>query len=383
MINDRFFDEVASLVEQARKHIGSVADLTMCFTNYIIGGMIVEKEQDGKSRAQYGRGLITELSAYLNTRFGKGFSETNLRNFRKFYQIYSPSIQQNDSVESRVGGLVSIQQNGSAEFDIGKLFPIRQNVSAEFNPFKLGWSHYQVLMRIKNDDERRFYEIEAINEQWSYEQLKWQYSSSLYERLALSRDKDEVMRLAREGQTMEKTQDILKNPLVLEFYGLEEKAAYSESDLESAIITNLQEFLLELGKGFLFEARQKRFTFNEKHFKVDLVLYNRLLRCYVLINLKKGELKHQDLGQMQMYVHYFDRHVKTKDENPTVGILLCGEKDDAIVELTLPEGENIYASEYSLYLPDKAILQRKLAEWIEEFEDAKAIRETADGGDGE
>ena len=233
-----------------------------------------------------------------------------------------PSIQQNGSAESRVSGLVSIHQNGSAKFNANELIPIKQIVSAESNPFMLGWSHYQVLMRIKNDDERRFYEIEAINEQWSYKQLKWHYNSSLYERLALSRDKDEVMRLAREGQTMEKTQDILKNPLVLEFYGLEEKAAYSESDLESAIITNLQEFLLELGKGFLFEARQKRFTFNEKHFKADLVLYNRLLRCYVLIDLKKGELKHQDLGQMQMYVHYFDRRVKTKDENPTVDIAL-------------------------------------------------------------
>jgi len=170
---------------------------------------------------------------------------------------------------------------------------------------------------------------------------------------------------------------------VLEFYGLEEMPAYSETDLESAIISNLQRFLLELGKGFLFEARQKRFTFNENHFTVDLVTYNRLLKCYVVIDFKKGELKHQDLGQMLMYVHYFDRHVKTKDENPTVGILLCGKKDDAIVELTLPEGENIYASEYSLYLPDKSLLQSKLAEWIEEFEHVNEIRDASDGGDGE
>jgi len=274
-----------------------------------------------------------------------------------------------------------IGQNISDQLDKGHLYTTQQMIFGKLNPFKLGWSHYQVLMRIKNEDERRFYEIEAYNERWTYEQLKRQYGSSLYERLALSRDKDEVIRLVREGQTVETPRDILKNPLVLEFYGLEEMPAYSETDLESAIITNLQRFLLELGKGFLFEARQKRFSFNEKHFKVDLVTYNRLLKCYVLIDFKKDELKHQDLGQMQMYVHYFDRYVKTKDENPTVGILICGEKDDAIVELTLPEGENIYASEYSLYLPDKSLLQRKLAEWIEEFEARKALQDEIDNSD--
>jgi predicted nuclease of restriction endonuclease-like (RecB) superfamily len=189
--------------------------------------------------------------------------------------------------------------------------------------------------------------------------------------LALSRDKDAVMKLAKEGQALKKPRDILKNPLVLEFLGMDERVEYCESDLESAIISKLQAFLLELGKGFLFEARQKRFTFNEEHFMVDLVFYNRLLKCYVLIDLKTGVLKHQDLGQMQMYVHYFDRYVKTKDERPTVGILLCREKDDAIVELTLPEGENIYASEYSLYLPDKTLFQQKLTEWTREFEEAK------------
>jgi predicted nuclease of restriction endonuclease-like (RecB) superfamily len=238
-------------------------------------------------------------------------------------------------------------------------------------------------MRIKNDAERRFYEIEATQGQWDVRRLQRQYGSSLYERLALSREKDAVMKLASEGQTIEKPQDLLKNPLSLEFLGMEEKPQYSESDLESAIISKLQQFLLELGKGFLYEARQKRFTFNEKHYKVDLVTYNRLLKCYVLIDLKTDVLEHQDLGQMQMYVHYFDRHVKRDGENPTIGILLCKEKDDAIVELTLPEGENIFASEYSLYLPDKTLLQRKLAEWIQEFEDEKALGELAAGGDAE
>jgi predicted nuclease of restriction endonuclease-like (RecB) superfamily len=226
-----------------------------------------------------------------------------------------------------------------------------------------------ILMRIENSEERRFYEIEAINQQWTFRQLQRQYGSSLYERLALSRDKAEVMRLANKGQTLEKPRDVLKNPLVLEFLGMNEKAEYSESDLETAIISKLQTFLLELGKGFLFEARQKRFSFDEKSFFVDLVFYNRLLQCYVIIDLKTEEMKHQDLGQMLMYVNYFDRYVKTEHEKPTIGILLCKEKDDSIVQLTLPENSNIYASAYNLYLPDKNLLQQKLVEWTQEFEE--------------
>ena len=237
--------------------------------------------------------------------------------------------------------------------------------------FKVSWTHYVVLMRIKNSEERRFYELEASIQQWTVDELKREYNSSLYERLALSRDKDEVMRLAKEGQTVEKPNDMLKNPLVLEFLNMPEDSAYSEGDLESAIISKLQKFLLELGKGFLFEARQKRFAFDEKSFFVDLVFYNRLLRCYVLIDLKTTELKHQDLGQMLMYVNYFDRFIKTGNENPTVGILLCKERDINIVELTLPEDTNIYASEYNLYLPDKTLLQQKLAEWTKEYEEAR------------
>ena len=367
-MDNEFFDNVASLIEQARGFVGRTADLTMCITYYEVGRMIIEEEQGGQARAEYGRGLLKELSAYLANRVGRGFSETNLRNARKFYQVYSPSIRQ---LRSAAG--LQKQQKSSAELNRDQGFQIQQIISAEFNPFKLGWSHYQILMRIKNPDERRFYEIEAINEQWTQEQLKRQYHSSLYERLALSRDKDEVMRLAREGQTMEKPRDMLKNPLVLEFYGLEQMPSYSESDLEAAIINNLQRFLLELGKGFLFEARQKRFSFDEKSFFVDLVFYNRLLQCYVLIDLKIDELHHQDLGQMQMYVNYYDRYVKKDFERLTVGILLCQEKNDSIVELTLPEDSNIYASEYSLYLPDKSLLQQKLAEWTQEFEDAQEI----------
>ena len=222
-------------------------------------------------------------------------------------------------------------------------------------------------MRIENPDARSFYEIECTEQQWSVRQLSRQVGSCLYERLALSRNKDEVMRLAREGQTIEKPSDVIKNPITLEFLGLKPDAVYSESKLENAIISKMQQFLLELGKGFLFEARQKRFTFDEEHFYVDLVFYNRLLQCYVLIDLNTDRLSHQDLGQMQMYVNYYDRHVKQDFEKPTIGILLCEHKNDALVELTLPKDANIYASAYQLYLPDKTLLQAKVKEWIEEF----------------
>lgn len=371
-INTEFFDSVAGIIEQARRFVGRTADLTMCATYFEIGRMIVEEEQDGKNRAQYGRGLLKELSAFLNERFGKGFSEPTLTNARKFYQIYAPSISQTMSTKLGNGSNERIPQSMITEFGKNQM-PIRQSIISELSPFKLSWSHYVVLMRIPNDQERRFYEIEAANQNWTVRQLQRQYGSSLYERLALSRNKDEVMRLANEGHTIEKPRDILKNPLVLEFLGMDEKAEYAESDLETAIIGRLQSFLLELGKGFLFEARQKRFTFDEDHFMVDLVFYNRLLQCYVLIDLKADKLKHQDLGQMQMYVNYFDRYVKKDFEKPTVGILLCREKNDNIVKLTLPMDSNIYASAYSLYLPDKELLQTKLAEWVAEFEESRRL----------
>jgi predicted nuclease of restriction endonuclease-like (RecB) superfamily len=365
---DTFFEGVASIIEQARAYAGRTADLTMCAAYFEIGRMIVEEEQEGEVRAKYGKGLLKALSAYLTDKLGRGFSLSTLKNAKQFYNIYAPSVRQ-----TTLSASSQKSQTMFSFFENHSQTPKSQALFSQSYPFTLGWSHYLILMRIENEQERHFYEIETARQGWTYRQLQRQYGSSLYERLALSRDKDAVMKLAKEGQILANPRDMLKNPLVLEFLGLEERSEYSDSDLETAIISKLQAFLLELGKGFLFEARQKRFTFNEQHFMVDLVLYNRLLKCYVLIDLKNGLLKHQDLGQMQMYVHYFDRYVKTDDEHPTVGILLCREKDDAIVELTLPEGENIYASQYSLYLPDKALLQRKLAEWIEEFEEAQSL----------
>lgn len=228
--------------------------------------------------------------------------------------------------------------------------------------FVLGCTHYITLLTFRDARRRSFYEKEASENGWGYRELERQINSALYERLALSRNQNEVKELSTHGQIVEKPSDVIKSPYILEFTGLEEQRSYSEHDLETALIDKIEEFLLELGKGFLFESRQKRFSFDNRHFYVDLVFYNRLLRSYVIIDLKIGELKHKDLGQMQMYVNYFDRHVKTEDENPTVGILLCLEKNDKLVELTLPENANIYASEYQLYLPSKEELKNQLEE---------------------
>ena len=337
------------LIQYARKIAVNQVNIVQLMTYYALGRWIVEEQQAGEHRAGYGKRVIQTLSNRLNAEFGRGFSVDTLENTRKFYLCYQNRI-------SETLFRKFTEKKSEAVF----------RILDEPLPFTLSWSHYLQLMRIKNEDERRFYEIEATESAWSLRTLQRQYNSSLYERLALSRNKDEVMRLSQRGNVIEKPSDIVKQPTVLEFLGLEEESKYSETGLESAIINKLQKFLLELGKGYLFEARQKRFTYDEENFYVDLVFYNRLLRCYVLIDLKIDKLTHQDLGQMQMYVNYYDRYQKLPEENPTIGILLCKEKNDAVVQMTLPENSNIFASEYSVYLPDKGLLQRKLKEWIEE-----------------
>ncbi len=361
-MNNSLFVKIAELIESSRKRIASAVNLTMVYTYFEIGKMIVEDEQQGNLRAEYAKSVLKELSLKLSAKFGRGFSERNLRNMRQFFITYSHStIQQKPSAEL---------QNAEIKVDV-----IWQKPSAISSNFTLSWSHYLVLMRIENIEERRFYEIEALKQQWSEPQLSRQYHSSLYQRLALSRNKEELLNLSQKGHTIEKASDLIKNPLTLEFLGLQENYHYSESDLETAIIGKLQNFLLELGKGFLFEARQKRFNFDEENFYVDLVFYNRLLQCYVIIDLKTDKLAHQDLGQMQMYVNYYDRYVKLPHEKPTIGILLCKEKKDTLVELTLPKDSNIYASEYSLYLPDKKLLQARLNDWISEFENEGGLKD--------
>lgn len=356
--------EVRNLIQSARRGVASVVDTFQVMTNFEIGRRIVEHEQKGAKRAAYGQELLKALSAQLTEEFGKGFSRSNLEYMRKFFLIWQdrvPSISQ-----QATGKFLTDEKCQQPADEFGTVGIQQQPVTKFHNPFTLSWTHYVELLPIKDADERSFYEIEATNSGWSVPELKRQKASSLYERLALSRDKDGIRKLAKEGQVITKPGDLFKEPLVLEFLGLEEQPRYSESDLESAIITHLEKFLLELGKGFLFEARQKRFTFDGDHYFLDLIFYNRLLRCYVVIDLKLDKLTHQDLGQMQMYVNYYDRHVKLAEENPTIGLLLCKEKKDAVVELTLPKDANIHAKEYQLYLPSKELLKKKLLEWTQE-----------------
>ena len=340
-INQSFLENVSEVLAQARKNAKTAVNLAMVYAYYEIGRMIVEEEQHGQNRAAYGKQILRELSKYLSEKYGKGYSAENLKLMRRFYKVY---------LHDQIGETVFTQFENLPAVNTGRRF-------------YLSWSHYLKLMRIENIDERHFYEIESVKNDWSLTELKRQYNSSLYERLALSTDKDKVYRLALEGQKVETAEDAVKDPYVLEFLGLKELPEYSESELESRIIDHLQQFLLELGTGFAFIGRQVRFTFDEEHFMVDLVFYNRLLRCFVLFDLKIGELKHQDIGQMQMYVHYYDRKVKLPDENPTIGIVLCRDKNNAVVEMTLPEDNTqIFASKYETVLPSKEALQKLLEE---------------------
>ncbi|MDD2987291.1 PDDEXK nuclease domain-containing protein [Flavobacterium sp.] len=327
---DGFYSRISDLLNSARKTVVQSVNKTIVKTYFEIGRLIIEEEQAGKSKAEYGQNLILELSNKLTTEFGKGFSTTNLKQMRTFYLTYSKG----------------------------------QTVSDEF---KLSWSHYIKLMRIDNVEERMFYEIEAAENNWSLRELQRQFDTALYERLALSRDKNGVKKLSEKGLIIEKAQDSLKDPYVLEFLGLPEETKYSENELEQRLIDKLEHFLLELGKGYTFVGRQVRFTFDEKHFRVDLVFYNRLLQCFVLIDLKIGEITHQDLGQMQMYVNYYDRFVKLDTENKTIGIILCKKKNDTLVEITLPENnKQIFASKYMTVLPSKKELKELINNKLDE-----------------
>lgn len=316
------FIRAEDILNKARNAVAAAINKEMVYAYYKIGEMIVLEEQKGKSRAEYGQYLIKELSNRLTGKFGKGFSVTNIKQMRTFFLIYSKGQTASDQ-------------------------------------FKLSWSHYLFLMRIDNLQERAFYEIEAAGSAWSLREMKRQFESGLYERLALSRDKDGVKKLSEAGLIVEQPADAVKDPYVLEFLGLPEKQQYSESELEQRLIDKLEDFLLELGKGYTFAGRQVRITFDEKHFYVDLVFYNRLLQCFVLIDLKIGEISHQDLGQMQMYVNYYDRFVKLEHENKTIGIVLCKKKNDTLVEITLPENNRqIFASKYRTVLPSKQELKQ-------------------------
>ena len=324
LTNNNFYQEIKELLYSAKNRVYQTINTTMTQTYFQIGKRIVEEEQGGEIRAEYGKSLLKLLSVQLINEFGKGFSVDNLENMRRFYLAFQKS----------------------------------ETVSRKF---ELSWSHYIFLTRIENINERNFYEIESIENSWSLRELKRQFDSGLFERLKLSSDKQKVKELSLNGQVIQTAQDLIKDPYILEFVGLPELSSYSESELEQKLIDKLEHFLLELGKGFTFVARQKRITIDEKHFKVDLVFYNRLLKSFVVIDLKIGELKHQDIGQMMMYVNYFDRFEKTDDENSTIGIILCKDKSKALVELTLPKDNNqIYASKYLTILPNKEEFKKLL-----------------------
>ena len=317
-----FYTRIREILEQTRSRVAHAINTEMVQAYWMIGREIVLEEQKGKARAGYGQKLLEMLSKRLTSEFGAGVDASNLWNMRQFYQT----------------------------------FPILDAVRRE-----LSWTHYRILMRIDDPRARSFYEIECVKDNWSVRELERQKNSLLFERLSLSKDKKGLMRLARKGQKLQTYEDLIKDPYVLEFTGLPQAGKLYESTLEQALIDHLSRFLLELGKGFTFVARQKRITLDGDHYFIDLVFYHTLLRCYVLIDLKIGKLAHQDLGQMQMYIHYYDRELKAPGDNPSVGLILCEDKKEAVVRYTLPQGKRrIFASKYKLYLPTEKELRREL-----------------------
>lgn len=316
------YQEVREIITSARQNAVRSVDFCRVQMYWQIGRRILEEEQKGKERADYGSYLLKNLAKKLEPEYGSGFSVRQLEMCRQFYRIY----------------------------------PIANTLYSQLN-----WSQYKLLISIPDEYKREYYQLEAVNNAWTKRELERQINSQLYERLLLSNDKESVLAVARKERIPQQPQEIIKDPMVLEFLGLERKAEYYEKDLEQALITHLQKFLLELGNGFTFVARQKRILIEDDEFFADLVFYNRLLRCFVVIELKTEKLTHQDLGQLQMYVNYYDRVEKIPDENPTIGILLCTSKNDTVVKMSLPEDNtSIMASQYQLYLPTQEQLTKEI-----------------------
>ena len=373
------FRRAAEIIGAARNHVSRTVNTAMVHAYWLIGREIVEVEQAGRQRAEYGERLIGRLATRLTERFGRGFTPSNLKRMRQFYLAFPEGSR----VPEELGGprkgaaarrLSHAGQKGAAARHQSIVGP-----QALFPP-QLSWTHYRLLVTVDTLQARAFYEIEAARESWSTRELERQIASLVYERLAKSRDKDEVLALAKDGQQVAQPGDVIKDPVVLEFLDLQERPHWRERDLEQAIIDRLESFLLELGKGFCFVARQRRLTVDGDHFYVDLVFYNRLLRSFVLVDLKIGKLTHQDLGQMQMYVNFFDRIQREEWEAPTVGIVLCSDKNDAMVKITLPEdNDQIHATRYQLYLPTEEELRAEVAREREQVEQRlRLAAQTAD-----
>lgn len=330
---DELFQKVTQYIDSARNNIVRNVDCEMVQAYWLIGRDIIEEEQQGQQRAQYGKQLLQALSKKLTLKYGKGFSVTTLKDIRQFYKTYS-AISIRHAVR---GELVD-------SFDL-----------------KLSWTHYRALMRVSRPEARSFYEIEAVKNNWNGRELERQINSLLFDRLAKSKDKQGLLELATQGQIIQKPEDALKEPVVLEFLNLPESHRLVESDLEQALIDNLHHFLLELGKGFAFIARQKRLTLDGDNYYADLVFYHVKLKCYVVIDLKVHKLTHADIGQMLLYVNYFDREIRDEQDNPTIGLVLCTEKSDTMVKYMLSENnQQIFASKYQLYLPTEEQLAQEL-----------------------
>jgi predicted nuclease of restriction endonuclease-like (RecB) superfamily len=369
----RLFDRVREILESARGNIARTVNTTQVVANWLIGREIVEEEQQGKRRAGYGAELLAELAARLKADFGAGYGVDNLELFRRFYLEYPRLLpeQISDAVRRKSRGAATTKTNSEAvrrNLDLPQyLSPTHWAASGEPLPPgqlspNLSWTHYRRLLRVSRTEARDFYETEAIRNAWSARELERQINSFLFDRLLKSRDKTGLMRLATQGQELTRPIDVLKDPVVMEFLGLPESSRLVESKLEQALIDNLQHFLLELGKGFAFVSRQERITLDGDHFYIDLVFYHAVLKCYVLIDLKVGKLTHGDLGQMQFYVNYYDRERRTEGDNPTLGLILCPDKNDAVVKYTLGDQlkRNIFTSRYQLHLPTEAELQQEL-----------------------
>lgn len=370
------YDRIAAILDEARVRVTRTVNTAMVHAYWLIGREIVEVEQQGTERAAYGDELLKNLAGQLMQRFGKGFNLTGLKRMRQFYRAFPDGSTLPVEFGGPVKGAAARHLSDGEPKGAAARHPFPPATEPLFPPI-LSWTHYRLLLSIDKPQARAFYEIEAARESWSVRELERQIAALLFERLAMTRDPEQVLTLAKRGQQIAVPGDVFKDPFVLEFLELKENPTAQERDLEQAIIDRLEEFLLEMGKGFCFVARQKRLTLEGDHFYVDLVFYNRLLRCFVLVDLKLGKLTHQDLGQMQMYVNFFDRFQRVEHEARTIGIVLCSDKNDAMVRITLPaDNEQILATRYQMYLPTEEELRAELAREREEAE--RVLRLNAD-----
>ncbi|MFA6091387.1 MAG: PDDEXK nuclease domain-containing protein [Elusimicrobiota bacterium] len=370
-------DRIRDIIESARTGAARSVNTAQVVSNWLIGREIIEEEQKGRRRAGYGEWLMRDLATRLNKEYRHGYSLANLKLFKQFYLAYA------DFIDSAKGYAVrSLLRTGEQAIVPAKFHALRGEssdaglTSSPSLPYDVGagswkpgllhpnlsWTHYRALLKVDELNKRAFYEIEAIKNNWSARELERQMASLLYERLAMSRDKKGLMRLTAKGHEARRPADVFKDPVVMEFLGLPESSRMMETELEEALIGNLQGFLLEMGKGFAFVARQERLTLDGDHFYIDLVFYHAVLKCYVIIDIKAGKLTHQDIGQLQLYVNYYDRERRSKGDNPTLGLILCADKNDAVVRYTLgpDKRKTIFTSRYKLHLPSEAELRAEL-----------------------